>query len=76
MGERGLFSDSIWDELEKKRRTDPDLIAVVERLGEKANGKGCCLKVVEVPDDVDWEIACTGDNAEEEVIEERHRTWW
>jgi hypothetical protein len=37
-------------------RTDPDLVAAVETLGEKANGYCAELSVVEIPDDVEYEI--------------------
>jgi hypothetical protein len=37
-------------------RADPDLVAAVEALGEKANGDGTELHVVEIPDDVEYEI--------------------
>jgi len=37
-------------------RADADWIAVVENLGEKANGSCAKIKVVEIPDDVQWEI--------------------
>ena len=54
------------------KRNDPRLIAVVEELGKEANTWASSLKVVEVPDDVDWTI-------EEydglEWVSERHRTW-
>ena len=53
-------------------RTDPRVIGVVEELGKKANGQCADLKIVEVPDDVKWDI-------EEydgwEHIAETHRTW-
>lgn len=56
-------------------RNDPDLVEVVETLGEKAGqGKYIKLKVVEIPDDVEWYI----DNREQgggEFIAEEHRTW-
>ena len=56
-------------------RNDPDLVQVVETLGEKAGqGKYIKLKVVEIPDDVEWYI----DNREQgggEFIAEEHRTW-
>lgn len=38
------------------KRADPDLIAVVEELGEKANGTFSELEVVEIPDDVKWKL--------------------
>ena len=38
-------------------RSDSDLIEVVEKLGDKANGTYSELKVVEVPDNItDWMI--------------------
>lgn len=53
-------------------RDDPDLIAVVEELGSVANGRFAELKVVEIPDDADWEIDEYDGN---EHIAEKHRTW-
>jgi hypothetical protein len=45
---------------------------VVLELGEAANGRCAELKVVEIPDDVEWQI-------EEydglEWVAEKHRTW-
>ena len=38
-------------------RTNPLLVACVEKLGDAASGKYAKLSVVEVPDDVAWEIA-------------------
>ena len=53
-------------------RTDEDLIKIIEQLQEKANTICSKLKIVEIPDDVDWEI-------EEydglEWVSEKHRTW-
>jgi hypothetical protein len=37
-------------------RANPALVAVVEELGEKANGPYAELKVVEIPDGIKWEI--------------------
>ena len=37
-------------------RNDPDLIKVVEELGDKANGKCSNLGIVEIPDDIQYEI--------------------
>jgi len=53
-------------------RTDCDLIAVIEELGDKANGRFAKLKIVEIPDDVEWEIH-EYDGLEH--IAEVHRTW-
>lgn len=53
-------------------RDDPDLVAVVEEIGSKANGAHASLTVVEVPDDASWEIA-EYDGLEH--VAESHRTW-
>ena len=37
-------------------RVHPDVIECVEALGEKANSRFSDLKIVEIPDDADWEI--------------------
>lgn len=54
-------------------RNDPILVETVEALtAEKAGNRFSTLKVVEVPDDVDWYIEeYDGD----EWVAERHRTW-
>jgi hypothetical protein len=53
-------------------RNDPFLIKVIEELGDKANGKHCKLKIVEIPDGVDWEI---DEYDGLEKISEKHRIW-
>lgn len=53
-------------------RNDVDLVAVVEELGEKADGRFAQLKVVEIPDGVNWEI---DDYDGVETIHEVHRSW-
>lgn len=53
-------------------RCDPDLVAVVEELGEEANGSYSELKVVEVPEDIEVTIE---DYDGVEWIAEKHRTW-
>ena len=54
------------------KRTDSALIECIETLGKEANGHFSALKVIEIPDDVDWEIS-SYDGWEK--IEERHRVW-
>ena len=53
-------------------RDDPALVQVVKELGDKANGYLSHLVVVEIPNNVQWEI-------EEydglEWVSEKHRTW-
>ena len=53
-------------------RHDPALIQVVEEMGDKANGDHAELKVVEIPDDVNY-IVEEYDGLEH--IAEEHRTW-
>lgn len=53
-------------------RTDKDLITVVEKLGEKANTMCSSLKILEIPDDVDWTIE---EYDGVEWVAEKHRTW-
>lgn len=53
-------------------RDDPMLVQVVEELGDAANGRYSKLKVVEIPDDIEWII---DDYDGVEWVAERHRTW-
>ena len=53
-------------------RDDADLVAVVEGLGEKANGDYASLKVVEIPDNIVWFVE---EYDGSEHIAEAHRTW-
>lgn len=53
-------------------RTDKFLIQTVEELGINASGDFTVLQVVEIPDDVDWEIE-SRENGER--IVEKHRVW-
>lgn len=53
-------------------RNDPDLVALVEELGEKANSRYSRIKIVEIPDDVEWTIEEYDGN---EWVAEKHRIW-
>ena len=53
-------------------RNDPTLVAVIEKLGVKADGFCATLKVVEIPEDVDWYVEEYDGN---EWVAEKHRTW-
>jgi hypothetical protein len=55
-----------------ENRSDPDLIAVVEELQEKANGWAAELAIVDVPDEVKWHIH-EYDGLEH--VAEDHRVW-
>lgn len=53
-------------------RNDPALAQVVEELGAEADGEYAELQVVEIPDNVNWEIE---DYDGYEHVAECHRTW-
>jgi hypothetical protein len=53
-------------------RDDPELVKVVEELGDAANGRFAQLEVVEIPADVDWFI---DEYDGSESIHEKHRSW-
>lgn len=53
-------------------RDDKDLVELVEEFGDKMSGCYARLKVVEIPDGVEWEIEEYDGN---ETIAEKHRTW-
>ena len=65
------LNEYYWSEFDIKR-DDPALVKTVEDLGEKANGRFAELKIVEIPDDVEWEIT-EYDGLEQ--VEEKHRVW-
>lgn len=54
-------------------RSDPILVKVVEELGDDASGKHSRLKIVDIPDDVEWEI---GEYGGREWVAEKHRRWF
>jgi hypothetical protein len=53
-------------------RSDPDLIAVIEEMGDESNGWAAEIGIVEIPDDVKWHIH-EYDGIEH--VAEDHRTW-
>ena len=55
-------------------RDDVDLVAVVRELGAEVNGVLSNLKIVEIPEDVMWEIA--EDDYGYEWVQEVHRRWY
>lgn len=59
-------------ECRPENRSDPDLVAVVEELGEKSWGRHAELKVVEVPDGVEYWI---DEYDGREHVAEKHRIW-
>lgn len=67
----GIDNENFWDG--EIGRNDPILLQVIDQLGIQAcDGHYAELKVVEVPDDVEWEI---GEYDGKEHVAECHRTW-
>ncbi|AFM40987.1 hypothetical protein Desaci_2012 [Desulfosporosinus acidiphilus SJ4] len=80
------LSEEAWTAYGKERpkdlnsivfRSDPDLIRVVEQLGERANGQSQFgpknkLEIVEVPDEIPVRIESYDGN---EWVAEEHRVW-
>jgi len=54
------------------KRNNSNLITVVEKLKKLCNGEYSSLKIVEIPDDVEWTIE---EYDGSEWIAEKHRTW-
>lgn len=54
-------------------RTDEDMIAVIEELGDEASGACGAVYIVEIPDGVSWEI---DEYDGIETIHEVHRKWY
>jgi hypothetical protein len=68
----GIETDEMFWYDNMLKRDDPDLVSVVRKLGEKANGPHADLKVVEIPYDIEWEI---DEYDGSEQVAEKHRTW-
>jgi hypothetical protein len=62
----------VWFSSHDLKRDDPDLINIVEKLGQEASSRLAKLEVVEIPDDVNWEIS---EYDGYESIDEVHRSW-
>lgn len=67
-----LYKELFNQEVAESNRGDPRLVQVVEQLGAEAIGHYADLKIVEIPDDVDWVIE---DYDGREWVAEVHRTW-
>lgn len=61
-------AEPLWD----LSRDCEHLVKTVLELGEQASGKYAKLKVVEIPDDIEWSVH-EYDGAE--WVAEAHRTW-
>lgn len=63
----------IQDRDENSLRTNPDLIEAIEVLGKKASAQCASLGIVEIPDDIEWEI---GEYDGSEWVQELHKRWY
>lgn len=61
-----------WDSWTSSSRAHPLVVRVVEELGERASGRFAKLRIVEIPDDIEWEI---DDYDGMESVSECHRSW-
>lgn len=64
--------DSLSDFCYDIPRDNVHLIQVVEELGNEASGSCANLKIVNIPDNIEWEIS---EYDGSEHIAEKHRTW-
>lgn len=71
-GEGHFFEYRYGRSVPYEKRSDPMLVQVVEELGEVANGLYAELRVVEIPDDIGWEIK---EYNGVESVHETHRVW-
>ena len=53
-------------------RDDPILVEMVETMGDPVNGSCSDLRIVEIPDDVNWQV---DEYDGHEWVAEVHRTW-
>ena len=67
----GISGNSVGNEYSMPR-DDEHLVKVVEELGSDANGKHAKLRVVELPDGVDWVI---DEYDGRETVRQKHSTW-
>lgn len=63
----------IWSDDENAFRTNPILIEAIEKFGLEMNAPDHEIKVVEIPDNIDWYI--DENELSQECVREVHRTW-
>ena len=56
-----------------QNRADPDLVKVVEALGTEASDRYSAIKIVEIPDDIEWHIH---EYDGLEYVAENHKIWF
>ena len=64
--------DQFFWSVHRIHRDDPALVQVVEELGRSANTQVSFLKVIDIPEGIEWDLE---EHAGNEWIAEAHRTW-
>ena len=67
-----IICDQFYGHMSNIPRDDKQLVQVVKELGEEADGEYATLKVVKIPDNVEWVVK---EYDGYEHIAEKHRTW-
>jgi len=60
-------------DIRPENRSDPLLLQVIDELGEAANGPYAKIAIVEIPDNVEYEIKDYEGGKEQ--VAEKHRVW-
>jgi hypothetical protein len=68
----GKYQEGIYLSPDDIERTDPILVEVVQELGDKASGRHANLKIIEIPDGIEYEI---DEYDGIETVHEAHRSW-
>ena len=67
------FYGKYWAVMDRDElRVDKDVIECVEKLKDKANGSHANLEIIDIPDDIKWEI---DEYDGIETVHEVHRKW-
>lgn len=65
-----ITDDSFWEH--DIHRDDELLVAIVDEMGSAADGSYSKLRIVEIPDNVEWQI---DEYDGMEWVAEKHKTW-
>ena len=72
LSDSGNWGKTYWSGGRDTKRDDPFLVQAVEELGDKANGGFAKLRVIEIPDGVEYEI---DEYDGIESVHEKHEVW-
>jgi len=74
-GDKVYCLDITWrNDYGKAMRTDPRVIELFEEYGNRGKENRPLFKVVDLPDDMEWDV-CISD-VDSESIHEKHRAWY